>query len=176
MSTVRHFQGTWFKSCTITTKVVLFSTTFGTGSLCCSWRILKSNVTVWWPLLLIKTFPKTALCMMFCSFSSHELICTSYFDRSQILPWASPCLAALLTPLGWDTACWVTSPLRHLPHHTWTPTSYTGSPTLWNPSFPHASLTPCVGAPQLNQPPFHLTHGHIFVQPYLPILGMNCSG
>lgn len=96
--------------------------------------------------------------------------------RSQILPWASPCLAALLTPLGWDTECWVTSPLGHLPHHTWTPTSYAGSPTLWNPSFLHASLTPCVGAPQLNQPPFHLTHGHIFVQPYLPILEMNCSG
>lgn len=84
MSTVLHFQGTQFKSCTITTKVVLFFTTFGTGSLCCSWRILKSNVTVWWPLLLIKTFPKTALCMMFCSFSSHELICTSYFDHALV--------------------------------------------------------------------------------------------
>lgn len=79
-----YFEGTRFKSCKITTKVVLFFTTFGTGSLCCSWRILKSNVTVWWPLLLIKTLPKTALCMMFCIFSSHELICTSYFDHAVV--------------------------------------------------------------------------------------------
>lgn len=84
MSTVLHFQGTQFKSCAITTKVVLFSRTSGTGSLCCSWRILKSNVTVWWPLLLIKTLPKTALCMVFCSYSRHELICTSYFDHALV--------------------------------------------------------------------------------------------
>ena len=81
-----------------------------------------------------------------------------------------PCLAALVTPLG----------LGHylsdyfsigIPHHSWAPTSCASFPTLWNPSL---LPTPCLRAPLLSQPPFHLTHGHIFIQPYL-ILGINCS-
>lgn len=88
--------------------------------------------------------------------------------RTEILPLASPYVAAAITPLGSDTTCGVAS-------------LYLGSnilgcstPPLKSLHIPHSSNSR-FGLPQLNLLPFYLTWGRTLCSALLNV-GINCSG